>query len=180
MKEDKPKTRKDVKKKVTETKSNAGRRTKYNPTTFPKIAEQKAKEQYSNDQICEFLGIHKSSFYDYIDQYTEFSDAIKRGREPQVEKIEAPFYKSIQGYEYEEETIVYVPSDLNPDKEVIRERRVVRKHQPPNATLTIFALKNLAPEKYADKKQLDVNVAKVPDMTPEQAKEISEELDELC
>lgn len=61
---------------------NVGRKSKYDEYVKPyldKISEWK-KVGATDDQICQNLGVAKSTFYEYIKIYSELADAIKKGK----------------------------------------------------------------------------------------------------
>ena len=64
-----------------------GRRIKYKKD-FPEKAYQLALNEASDKDIMKMLGIKSAAFYDYLNKYSEFSEAIKRGRKPIEIRIE--------------------------------------------------------------------------------------------
>lgn len=62
--------------------SKRGRKSKYDTNVKPhlkRISEWK-KVGATDEQICEQLGVSKSSFYEYIKEHSELSEAIKKGK----------------------------------------------------------------------------------------------------
>ncbi len=51
-----------------------------------------ARDGCSDKQIYERIGISKQTFYDWCNRYPDFSDTIKKGREPVKVKVEDAFY----------------------------------------------------------------------------------------
>ncbi len=74
---------------------------KYDPETFPQLAEEYARDGYSDKEIFQQLGIVKDTYYKYLKKYPDFSDAIKRGRVPINLKVEKAFLSRCLGMEYE-------------------------------------------------------------------------------
>jgi len=134
-------------------KSNAGRRSKYNPNTFPLLAEGYARDGLNDEQIAKNLGIHKSTFYDYQQKFPEFSDAIIRGKAPVDIQVENMFLKRCMGYEYEEETRkMGLDKDGNPVvKEIVR----IKKHIPGSVHAQETWMKNRMPDKWREKQHIE-------------------------
>lgn len=107
-----------------------------------------ARDGFSNDQIADRIGVNVATIYDWMNRFPNFSNAIKKGREPVAEKIEDSFYSKCEWQEYEEtrEEIIKHP-DGSETKKIVRVRHPV----PPDTAALIFALKNLKPNKWRDK-----------------------------
>ena len=106
-----------------------------------------ARDGYSDAQIAQNIGITKSTFYEWSNKFTEFSDAIKKGRQPFIVDLEDALYRSGLGYEYEEKIEEIYEEDGVQKKHI----RKVKRHAPPNVTALIFALKNLRKNKFKDR-----------------------------
>jgi transposase-like protein len=61
-------------------KKKIGRPTKYTPALCEKLPAM-FKNGESVAEVCAELGIWKQAFYDWIDQYPDFSNAYKKGLE---------------------------------------------------------------------------------------------------
>lgn len=64
-----------------EAKKKCGRKSKYDLNVKPyleKIREWK-KVGATDRKICEVLGISKTSYYEYLQKYPDFSDSLKKG-----------------------------------------------------------------------------------------------------
>jgi len=71
---------------------------KYDPETFPLLAEGYARDGLTDLQIAEKLGISKNTFYIYVKKYSDFRDALKRGKAPVDQMVEnALFKKALSG-----------------------------------------------------------------------------------
>lgn len=106
-----------------------------------------ARDGYSDIQIAQNIGITKSTFYEWSNKFTEFSDAIKKGRQPFIVDLEDALYRSGLGYDYEEKIEEIYEEDGVQRKHI----RKVKRHAPPNVTALIFALKNLRKNKFKDR-----------------------------
>lgn len=136
-------------KKVGEVKR--GRRRKYN-SKFPKKAYELALKGYTDKQIAEALGIAVSVFYAYQNTYSEFKEALKRGKEPVDNEVENKLLKRALGYDVEERiTEVKMGEDGQPKPALVR---TVKKHVAPDVTAQIFWLKNRKPAEWRDKHEL--------------------------
>jgi predicted DNA-binding transcriptional regulator AlpA len=134
---------------------------KYNPKTFPKRAEQYAREGKIDMQIAAKLGISESTYYDYQNKYPEFSEAIKRGKSVIDQEVESALLKRALGYKYEEiKTEIIDGQDKKPDKDgqmakskagTRQKVTKVTKEVPADTTAAIFWVKNRMPDKWRDK-----------------------------
>lgn len=130
-----------------------GRRSKYNPDTFPLLAEGYAREGMIDKDIARKLGIHVATFYKYELKYNEFNDAIRKGKAPVNFIAENSMLKRVTGYSYEEVTKVMVlDADNNP---VLKEIRTTKKEVIPSVPAGEFWLKNRMPDKWRDKHEVE-------------------------
>lgn len=65
---------------------------------FPALAEKYALQGLNDEQIAYNLGIHPDTLYAYKNKYSEFSEAIKRGKEPRDLEVENALFKRATGY----------------------------------------------------------------------------------
>lgn len=127
----------------------AGRKTLYNPNNFPLLAEGYARNGLNDRQIAKNLGIGVASFYLFINEYSEFSDAIKRGRKPVDIEVENALLKRALGFEYEEKTTeVEIGVDGMPQPSRIK---TVKKIIPPDTGAIAFWLKNRKKSEWKDR-----------------------------
>ena len=54
-------------------------KSKYDPETFPALAEGYAREGLIDKEIAAKLGVGEDSFHEYLKRHSEFSESIKRG-----------------------------------------------------------------------------------------------------
>ena len=82
----------------------AGRKNKYETLVKPKFDEiKKLVDSGATDkEIITFLGINKSTFYDYINQFSDFSDLMRSNRMEKVEILKNTLFKKACGFQYEE------------------------------------------------------------------------------
>jgi transposase-like protein len=72
-----------------------GRNTKYDPDTFPTLAEGYLRHGHTIAEICEKLDISTDSFYEYVKRYPVFADAVKRGQAPIDFEVESEFINTL-------------------------------------------------------------------------------------
>lgn len=104
------------------------------------------RDGLSDEQVAENMGISTATLYQWQKDYPEFSEAIKKGREVVVRHLENTLIKRASGYEYEE--INYFQDKGGG----VTERKTI-KHIPPDTTALIFALKNMSPANWRDRKE---------------------------
>ena len=141
-----------------------GRKTKYTPELVKRICGLVEKDTYTVSELCESVGISETTFYDWKVKFSEFSDAIKKAEERRLDNfvVEAKrsLLKKIQGYEVKETQIVSIPGvdEKGNPKQIIKEKKTIKKHIQPDTTAIIFALTNLDPEHWKNRQQLDGNI----------------------
>ena len=97
-----------------------------------------ARDGLTDEQIAARIGITTSTLYDWKNKYSEFSEALKRGKEVVDIEVENALLKRALGYDYTEER---VERSREGGKKSIKTVQTV-KHIPPDTTAQIFWLKN--------------------------------------
>ena len=123
-------------------------KTKYDPKTFPKRAEEYAKEGMIEAQIAKKLGVSVATFETYKNRFPEFLASLKKGKAPVDEAVENALLKRALGYEYTEE------KETESEKDG-KKKELMHKHQPPDTTAMIFWLKNRKPAVWRDKQDIE-------------------------
>lgn len=131
------------------------RKTKYDPETFPQVAEAWARRGLNDEQIAYNLGIGKTAFYEYQNRYPEFAEAVKRGKLPANLVMENAFFKKGKGFEYTERTVESVQKDGSVE---IRNIKTTTKYFPPDTAAAFIWLKNREPDLWKDKLDVDTGV----------------------
>ena len=90
------------------------------------------------------MGITDSTFYEWKKKYSEFSEALKEGKEVVDRQVENALLKSALGYMYDE-----VTEERRDDELVVT--KVVHKEVQPNTTAQIFWLKNRKRAEWRDR-----------------------------
>ena len=127
-------------------------KTKYEED-FPARVEEYASKGLTNHDISKNLGISQETFYQYVNNYPEFSESLKRGKAITDQIVESALYKNAIGYEFEEVvTVIKIGIDGQPTPSEIKK---TKKHIQGDTTAQIFWLKNRLSENWRDKKGID-------------------------
>lgn len=106
-----------------------------------------ARQGLSLEQIAKNLGIHKATLCKYQNKYSEFRDALKKGREVADFEVENALFKRATGYDYVETKKEYEGGVL------VKEVTTV-KHVAPDVGAAAFWLKNRKPNDWRDKREI--------------------------
>jgi hypothetical protein len=115
-------------------------------------------DSYTIAEICNTVGIHVDTYYDWYNNKTEFSENIKKAKGEFDDYIANEARKSlvklIKGYDIDETKTVYV-NDIT-GKPKIKEKTTVKKHFQPNTGAVIFALTNRDSENWKNRQNTEV------------------------
>lgn len=106
-----------------------------------------ARDGLTDKQIANNIGIAESTLYIWKDKYSEFAEALKRGKEVVDIQVENALLKRALGYEYEE-TKTYVQEV---DGKITKRKEITVKHVLPDVTAQIYWLKNRKPSVWRDR-----------------------------
>lgn len=104
-----------------------------------------ARDGLTDEQIANNIGIKRTTLYDWLNKYSDISDALKRGKEVVDIQVENALLKRALGYSYDEVTYEYG-----------EETKRVTKEVQPDTTAQIFWLKNRKPDVWRDRKDIDM------------------------
>lgn len=109
-------------------------------------------------QIAQNMGVAYSTFRLWRDKYSAISAAIKEGQMLAVEAVENALFKSAVGRVTVEETIEEFRGEMQDGKPIdgTLTRRTTVKSVPPNVSAQIFYLKNRIPDRYSDRRVMEV------------------------
>lgn len=122
------------------------------------LLEAWARDGFIDKDFAEKMDISLSTFYEWKKKYSEFSEAIKKGKEIVDIEVENALLKNAKGFYYPEEVVAS-------KKEVIYEngKRVkevvdpvvitINKFKPSETAAAIFWLKNRKPNVWRDKQE---------------------------
>lgn len=129
-------------------------KSKYETDVKPRLVEIEAwkRDGLTNEQIMKNLGIGRDSFYRYKDKYSEFSDALKKGKEVADIEVENALFKRAIGYRYKEK--IKEVKEIDGKKTVFIKE--VEKEMPGDVGAQIFWLKNRKSSKWKDKQDIDI------------------------
>lgn len=130
--------------------NNRGRPTKYRKE-YDEQAYKLCLLGATDPQLADFFEVNVDSIHEWKKVHPTFSEAIKNGKEVADAKVAESLYKRALGYSHPD---VYIAIDKG--KPIMVD---IEKHYPPDATSAIFWLKNRAPDKWRDKKDVNVNTA---------------------
>lgn len=98
-------------------------------------------------QIATKLGVGKTTFYKYVEQYPELAAALENGKTILVDDLKSALKRRALGYDYEETTTKETWSEKDGQK---TETTTVCKHMPPDLGSIHLLLKNLDPDWHND------------------------------
>lgn len=134
---------------------------KYNKQIVDKICEY-IRDGDSQHLACKKVGIGKSTFHEWINDKPDFADAIKKAKDDFqatiVGKLEATLWKRAMGYEVTETEAEYISG--KDGKPQIKSQKTKVKHIQPDTGALIFALTNVAPEKWVNKQKVETQEIK--------------------
>ena len=129
-------------------------KSKYETDVKPRLIEIEAwkRDGLTDEQIFKNLGIGRDSFYRYKDKYSEFSDALKKGKEVADIEVENALFKRAIGYKYKE--VIKEVKEIDGKKSTYVKE--VIKEMPGDVGAQIFWLKNRKSSKWKDKQDIDI------------------------
>lgn len=148
-----------VKKTAKKPEKKAGRRGKYEywiSTDGLLLIEGWARDGLTKEQIAKNVGCSRETLNQWEKTFPDISDALKKGREVVVREVENAMIKRAKGYDVEETTEELKFNRKSGQNELVITKRV-RKHIAPDTGAAAFVLKNFAPEKWADKHEIEVS-----------------------
>ena len=124
--------------------------------------ESWASDGLTNEDIAHNMGIARQTLNNWCKKYPSIMDALKKGREPVVRKLENSLIKKAQGFEYEETTTEMWVDDNGEKRQKVSKHK---KYSAPDTSAAIFLLKNYKPNKYRNyndltKRQIEAELRK--------------------
>ena len=126
-------------------------KSKYETDVKPRLVEIEAwkRDGLTDEQICKNLGISVDTFYRYKAKYSEFSEAIKKGKEVADIEVENALFKRAIGYTYKEVTKEVKDIDGKKSTFIKEVTKVVHG----DVAAQIFWLKNRKSNNWKDKRE---------------------------
>jgi len=135
---------------------------KYSKEIVAKILALIESDSYTIAEICDNVGIHKSTFHEWENKKSDFSDSIKRAKlvydENLIVQAKRSLMKKIKGYTEEEIKTVYAPAKDGAVPK-IKEQTRIKKHFQPDTACIIFTLTNKVPDEYKHRQTVDSKVS---------------------
>ena len=103
-----------------------------------------ARDGLIDEQIAKNMGVAYSTFKEWKKKYSDFSAALKQGKEVADRRVENALFNNAVGFMYEEETVTNAG-------EVV----TIKKYSKPNITAQIFWLKNRKMKEWRDKQEVE-------------------------
>ena len=91
-----------------------------------------------------------------VESIPDISDTIKKGREVVVREVENALIKRAKGFDVEETTEELRFNRSTGEHELVVTKRV-KKHVAPDTGAAAFVLKNYAPDKWRDRKDIELS-----------------------
>jgi len=132
---------------VIEKKNVGGRPTKYDEK-YNKQAYKLCLLGATDIDLAKFFEVEERTVNNWKDDYPEFFQSIKNGKEIADAEIASKLYHRASGYSHPEDKIF-----MHDGEPVIVS---TTKHYPPDATSAIFWLKNRQPAKWRDTQNIEV------------------------
>lgn len=129
-------------------------KSKYETDVKPRLVEIEAwkRDGLTDEQIFKNLGISRDTFYKYKEKYSDFSEAIKKGKEVADIEVENALFKRAIGYKYKE--VIKEVKEID-GKKTTYVKEVI-KEMPGDVGAQIFWLKNRKSSKWKDKQDIDI------------------------
>ena len=120
------------------------------------LIESWARDGLTQQQIAYNLGINVDTLIEYKKKYSDFSEALKKGKEIVDIEVENALFKNAKGYWYEEEVVSTRREVIYKDGKKVKEISepitiTLNKYKPAETTAQIFWLKNRKPKEWRDK-----------------------------
>jgi len=126
-----------------------GRPSKYNPGIHTQLAYWMAKNGLTDVQMAEAMHISVRTLENWKVRHEEFVHSTKKGKEQVDVLVQGSLLQRALGYEYEEIHKEKVDGRMTVTKKI-------RKHVHPEVVAQIFWLKNRCPDKWRDRKALEI------------------------
>ena len=129
-------------------------KSKYETDVKPRLIEIEAwkRDGLTDEQIAKNLNINIATLYRYKNQFCEFCEALKKGKEVADIEVENALFKRAIGYKYKE--IIKEVKEIDGKKSTyIKE---VTKEMAGDVGAQIFWLKNRKSSKWKDKQDIDI------------------------
>lgn len=120
------------------------------------LLESWARDGLTDEQIANNMGIATSTFYEWKNKYSEFSESLKKSKQIVDIEVENALYKKALGYNVPVQKAIKLKEIIYKDGKRVKETERIEyaeeeMHIPADTTAQIFWLKNRKPDKWRDK-----------------------------
>lgn len=128
---------------------------KYDTHVKPRLETIRGLKRHGvpDEEIAVILKVAPSTFALYKTKHPELSEALKEGKDDAVAKVEGALYRRAMGYDVVETKSIGTKKE-GEDPVVTRYEKTVKQVHP-DVTAQIFFLKNVCPERWRDKQDLE-------------------------
>lgn len=138
---------------------------RYNKEIVERICAFIREDSYTIEEICRNVNISKDTYYRWLSEKADFSDAVKKANDDfnasMVAEAKCSLVKLVKGYTVQEKKTVTADTgkkDENGKPIVkVKEHTVVDKHYQPNVAAVIFTLTNRDPENWKNKQNTELS-----------------------
>lgn len=114
------------------------------------------RDGLSDQQVARNIGCSYSTLKEWANRYPAISAALKKGREVVIREVENALVKRARGYRYTEETKERKYNNRTGEFELVVTKSV-EKTVPPDVGAIAFYLKNVDPEHWRDKQNIELS-----------------------
>ena len=136
-------------------KKRGGRPSLYKPE-YAELARKFCCLGATDADLAKFFEVNVDTVHEWKKVHSEFSDAIKAGKEQADAEVATKLFHRAMGYEHPEDDIRAVSLGEGRGSEIVITPTV--KHYPPDTTAAIFWLKNRRPDLWRDKVHQEISV----------------------
>ena len=123
------------------------------PRSYDPVVAHQAKKLCqlgaTDIELADFFGVNADTIYRWKIEFSEFSEAIKLGKEPADDRVERSLYQRAVGYTFESVKI-FMPAKANEPVYA-----PYREHVPPDTAAASLWLRNRRKDEWRDKQQLE-------------------------
>ncbi len=136
-------------------KHPGGRPTKYKPE-YAELAFKYCLLGATDEEMANFFEISVATLYNWKNDYPEFLEALKNGKEKADAEVAKSLYNRAKGYEQKTVKVFQYQGDpvIVP----------VVEHIPPDTGAAMAWLKNRQPSKWRDKQDIDMTIKDMPEI----------------
>jgi hypothetical protein len=131
-------------------KAGRGRPTKYKPE-FAKQAYKLCLLGATDKRIADFFDVTESTLNLWKQEFPEFSESLKAGKEEADSVVAQSLFHRATGYSHPDVDIKLFKGKIIKTK--------LTKHYPPDSTAAIFWLKNRQPKQWRDKQEVEHSIS---------------------